>query len=82
MSNAEHLDPVHDPAQAQRQAVRLGIAQFQQKLTDAGHAFREPPPEPTSCCGRGCHGCVWEGYDNALMGWYEDAGALLTGAGN
>ena len=73
-------DPIIDPAgQAQRLRVRQGIAQFQQRLQAAGHDFREPPPEPTSCCGRGCNGCVWESYDDALMFWYEDAGALLAG---
>ena len=70
---------VHDPGRAQREAVRRGIAQFQARLQAAGHDFREPPPEPTSCCGRGCHGCVWESYDAALMWWYEDGGALLAG---
>ncbi len=71
-------DPIHDPAgQAQREAVRRGIAQFQARLQAAGIDFREPPPEPTSCCGRGCNGCVWEGYEAALMWWYEDAGAQL-----
>ncbi len=70
--------PIVDPNQSQREAVRRGIAQFQQRLQAAGHDFREPPPEPTSCCGRGCNGCVWEGYDAALMFWYEDAGALLA----
>ena len=48
------------------------------RLQSAGHDFREPPPEPTSCCGRGCNGCVWESYDAALMFWYEDAGALMA----
>ena len=72
-------DPIIDPNQAQRASVRRGIAQFQERLQAAGHEFREPPPEPTSCCGRGCNGCVWEGYDAALMFWYEDAGALLAG---
>ena len=70
---------VHDPGRAQREAVRRGIAQFQARLQAAGHEFREPPPEPTSCCGRGCHGCVWESYEAALMWWYEDGGALLAG---
>ena len=70
---------VHDPGRAQREAVRRGIAQFQARLQAVGHDFREPPPEPTSCCGRGCHGCVWESYDAALMWWYEDGGALLAG---
>ena len=70
-------DPIIDPHQAQRESVRRGIAQFQVRLLAAGHHFRDPPPEPTSCCGRGCGGCVWESYDDALMFWYEDAGALL-----
>jgi Oxidoreductase-like protein, N-terminal len=72
-------DPIIDPYQTQRASVRRGIAQFQERLQAAGHDFREPPPEPTSCCGRGCNGCVWESYDAALMFWYEDAGALLAG---
>jgi len=38
-----------------------------------GITLRVPPPEPTSCCGRGCHGCVWEGFFAAAMFWREDA---------
>lgn len=41
-------------------------------------ALRPPPPEPTTCCGRGCHGCVWEGFYAALDGWRSDALALLA----
>ena len=41
-------------------------------------ALRPPPPEPTTCCGRGCHGCVWEGFYTALDGWRSDALALLA----
>ena len=66
-------DPIHDPGQAQRESVRRGIAQFRARLQAASIDFREPPPEPTSCCGRGCNGCVWEGYEAALAWWYEDA---------
>lgn len=40
-------------------------------------ALRPPPPEPTTCCGRGCNGCVWEGYYEALHHWRLDALALL-----
>jgi hypothetical protein len=36
-------------------------------------ALRRPPPEPTSCCGRGCNGCVWEGFYEALHHWRVDA---------
>ena len=70
--------PIIDPYASQRAAVRRGIAQFQERLQAAGQDFRDPPAEPTSCCGRGCSGCVWESYDAALMFWYEDAGALLN----
>ena len=34
---------------------------------------QEPPPEPTSCCGRGCNGCVWEGYFAAMAYWRDEA---------
>lgn len=44
-----------------QQASRLGIT------------LRPPPPFPTSCCGRGCHGCVWEGFYAAANYWCEEA---------
>lgn len=40
-------------------------------------ALRPPPPAPTTCCGRGCNGCVWESYYTALSHWREDACNLL-----
>lgn len=39
----------------------------------AGIALRPAPPQPTTCCGRGCNGCVWEGYYAALAYWQEEA---------
>ena len=39
----------------------------------AGLSLRLPPPLPTTCCGRGCHGCVWEGFYTAAKGWCNDA---------
>ena len=52
-------------------AVGVALAQ-QQALT-----LRAPPPEPTTCCGRGCHGCVWEGFVAAATYWREEALLIL-----
>jgi hypothetical protein len=35
--------------------------------------LRTPPPVPTTCCGRGCHGCLWEGYYAAADDWRQEA---------
>jgi len=61
------------PAPASREAWQLLFTALQQRALDAGVTLRPPPPEPTSCCGRGCNGCVWEGFYAAADYWREEA---------
>lgn len=46
---------------------------LQQQALALGVCLRPPPCVPTTCCGRGCHGCVWEGFYDAARFWREDA---------
>ncbi len=57
-------------------AYLRALAQRQGMALD--QVLRPPPPEPTSCCGRGCNGCVWEGYYTALQRWRDEACDLLA----
>lgn len=59
---------------AQAQAL---VTAIEQRLAATGVKHRPSPPVPEACCGRGCHGCVWEGYYQALGYWQEDARELL-----
>ncbi len=71
--------PLADLPTAQALVAHLrGLAQRQGMTLDA--ALRPPPPEPATCCGRGCNGCVWEGFYEALNHWRADALDLLKTA--
>jgi hypothetical protein len=53
------------------------FAEAQALAVECGVTLRTPPPEPTTCCGRGCNGCVWEGFFAAATFWREDAIEVL-----
>ena len=68
--------PLVDLPTAQALIAHLrGLAQ--RRGMDIDTAMRPPPPEPDACCGRGCNGCVWEGFYTALHHWRDDALARL-----
>ena len=68
-------------AEAPLQQALSQLRLWQQRADAAGVALRPPPTPPTSCCGRGCNGCVWEGFYDAVLFWCEDAGQALASHG-
>jgi hypothetical protein len=57
--------------------ARQWIADLNTQLVQHDVLFRDPPEEPSTCCGRGCNGCVWEGYLSAVAYWCEQAREVL-----
>jgi hypothetical protein len=62
------------------QAARSLFADLSVRARLEGVGLRPFPPEPTTCCGRGCNGCVWEGYYAAVDYWCEEARLQLAEA--
>ena len=60
-----------------RESAALMFMTLNQHAQGLGLTLRPPPPEPTSCCGRGCNGCVWEGFFAATTFWQEDALSVI-----
>jgi hypothetical protein len=58
-------------------AVRAMFESLQTRAGAQGICLRQPPDEPTSCCGRGCNGCVWEGFYAAAAYWRDEALLIL-----
>lgn len=52
------------------------VLYFKSKLDQRGQTLWPAPPPPVTCCGRGCNGCVWEGYYTALGHWLTEARQL------
>ena len=61
-----------------RDAALDAFRTLQQRAQAQGVTLRAPPPEPTTCCGRGCNGCVWEGFFDAANYWRDEALLLLA----
>lgn len=49
------------------------FAALERRASVASLSLRPAPPIPTTCCGRGCNGCVWEGFYAAAEYWRQEA---------
>ena len=63
--------------------ARAEVTRTQACAAALGLALPTPPEQLdiSSCCGRGCHPCMFTYYFDALDAWRDKARALLAGLG-
>ena len=66
------------PALTDKESAQTMFRMLQGAAQAKGLSLRMPPQEPTSCCGKGCNGCVWEGYYEAVVYWRDEALLILS----
>lgn len=66
------------PALTDKESAQTMFRLLQDAAMAKGLNLRLPPQEPTSCCGKGCNGCVWEGYYDAVVYWRDEALLILS----
>lgn len=66
------------PSLTDKDAAQRMFKLLQEAAAAQGIELRSPPSEPTTCCGKGCNGCVWEGYYEAVVYWRDEALLMLA----
>lgn len=65
------------PTLTDKESAQILFRALQAAALTKGLTLRTPPSEPTTCCGKGCNGCVWEGYYDAVVYWRDEALLIL-----